>query len=367
MQIDSPNILTQLSVSGSGTVSGSLNVSGTVTAGELVGGLTGTAESASYVEFSDIGNKPALVSGSSQVSFTGISDKPTLVSGSSQISLSDTDGFTSYSGSVCSTLNEKVNTADIVNNLTSEDVDKPLSANQGKVLQDSKEPADSTILKEGDVEDSLNSTSTTKPLSANQGKQLNDDKASLSALGSMSEQDSDDVDITGGNINIIVLSESVLFNRDIDTLPVSDIATRVDYRNGNTVQKKRKVPRSTTDRVVYKLVTGSSGGQGQGGWEICLIGVGQRTGSSSDRQRIEKWLVSRDLEGNFSVDIMGATGTATSAFTHNGVSDGLEIILRGSVSAGLSEGGVLIQVTGMRAPQNRGNPEEEWTIEVPSL
>ena len=43
-----------------------------------------------------------------------------------------------------------------------------------------KEDADPTILKEGDVEDSLNSTSTTKPLSANQGKQLNDDKASLS-------------------------------------------------------------------------------------------------------------------------------------------------------------------------------------------
>ena len=45
-----------------------------------------------------------------------------------------------------------------------------------------KEDADPTILKEGDVEDSLNSTSTTKPLSANQGKQLNDDKASLSAI-----------------------------------------------------------------------------------------------------------------------------------------------------------------------------------------
>ena len=45
-----------------------------------------------------------------------------------------------------------------------------------------KEDADPTILKEGDVEDSLNSTSTTKPLSANQGKQLNDEKASLSAI-----------------------------------------------------------------------------------------------------------------------------------------------------------------------------------------
>ena len=86
----------------------------------------------------------------------------------------------------------------IVNDLTTGGVEAPLSAEQGKVLQESKEDADSTILKEGDVEDSLNSTSTTNPLSANQGKQLNDDKASLSELGSMSGQDSDDVDITGG-------------------------------------------------------------------------------------------------------------------------------------------------------------------------
>jgi len=69
-------------------------------------------------------------------------------------------------------LSQKVATSDIVDNLTSEDSDKPLSANQGKLLQDNKEDADSTILKEGDVEDSLNSTSTTKPLSANQGSQL---------------------------------------------------------------------------------------------------------------------------------------------------------------------------------------------------
>ena len=51
-----------------------------------------------------------------------------------------------------------------------------------------KEDADSTILKEVDVEDSLNSTSTTKPLSANQGKQLNDDKASLSSANTFQEK-----------------------------------------------------------------------------------------------------------------------------------------------------------------------------------
>ena len=54
--------------------------------------LQGTAASASYVEFTDVANKPALVSGSSQVSFSGISDKPSLVSGSSQIELNQISG-----------------------------------------------------------------------------------------------------------------------------------------------------------------------------------------------------------------------------------------------------------------------------------
>ena len=41
---------------------------------------------ASYVQYTNVVNKPTLVSGSSQISFTGITNKPTLVSGSSQIS-----------------------------------------------------------------------------------------------------------------------------------------------------------------------------------------------------------------------------------------------------------------------------------------
>jgi hypothetical protein len=52
--------------------------------GSQLTGVTG-ATTASYVEYSNVGNKPALVSGSEQVSFNGITDKPTLVSGSSQI------------------------------------------------------------------------------------------------------------------------------------------------------------------------------------------------------------------------------------------------------------------------------------------
>jgi hypothetical protein len=74
----------------------------------------------------------------------------------------------------------KLDVADVVDNLTSTDTDKPLSANQGKVLQDGKEPADATILKEADIVDNLTSTSTTAPLSANQGKVLQDGKLNLS-------------------------------------------------------------------------------------------------------------------------------------------------------------------------------------------
>jgi hypothetical protein len=47
--------------------------------------LLGTVATASFVEYSNVANKPSLVSGSSQISFNGITDKPTLVSGSSQI------------------------------------------------------------------------------------------------------------------------------------------------------------------------------------------------------------------------------------------------------------------------------------------
>ncbi len=49
--------------------------------------IEGSAASASFVEFGNIGNKPTLVSGSSQISFMNISDKPALISGSVDTSL----------------------------------------------------------------------------------------------------------------------------------------------------------------------------------------------------------------------------------------------------------------------------------------
>jgi hypothetical protein len=71
-------------------ITGSLSATGNISSNTLTvtNGITGTATSASYVEYSNVAGKPALVSGSSQISFNGITDKPTLVSGSSQITYS---------------------------------------------------------------------------------------------------------------------------------------------------------------------------------------------------------------------------------------------------------------------------------------
>jgi hypothetical protein len=88
MLINSPNISGSLTVTGNATISGSLTVAGGINAT-----ITGSATTASYVEYSNVANKPTLVSGSEQVSFNGIIDKPTLVSGSSQVTYSGLTGI----------------------------------------------------------------------------------------------------------------------------------------------------------------------------------------------------------------------------------------------------------------------------------
>ncbi|EEZ85509.1 hypothetical protein VME_45710 [Vibrio harveyi 1DA3] len=60
---------------------------------------------------------------------------------------------------------EKLNISDVKNDVTSTDIDKPLSANMGKHLNQSK-------VNYSDVKNVLNDSSTNKPLSAAMGKQL---------------------------------------------------------------------------------------------------------------------------------------------------------------------------------------------------
>jgi len=67
---------------------------GQVSASSFVGDGSGIENvTAADVEYSNVLNKPTIVSGSSQISFTGIVDKPSLVSGSSQISASQTNNW----------------------------------------------------------------------------------------------------------------------------------------------------------------------------------------------------------------------------------------------------------------------------------
>jgi hypothetical protein len=61
--------------------------------GSQLTGVTG-ASTASYVEYSNVGNKPALVSSSSQITYSGLSGIPSgIVSGSSQVTYSGLTGI----------------------------------------------------------------------------------------------------------------------------------------------------------------------------------------------------------------------------------------------------------------------------------
>lgn len=84
--------------SGSQTITGSLTVTGTIT-----GTVAGTTATASYVEYTNVANKPALVSGSSQVTYSGLTGVPSgIVSGSAQVAsfgIFATTGSNGFNGS----------------------------------------------------------------------------------------------------------------------------------------------------------------------------------------------------------------------------------------------------------------------------
>ena len=91
MLINSPNISGSLTVTGNSVITGSLTVLGGIN-----GAITGSATTASYVEYTNVANKPTLVSGSSQVTYSGLTGVPSgIVSGSSQVIYSGLTGIPS--------------------------------------------------------------------------------------------------------------------------------------------------------------------------------------------------------------------------------------------------------------------------------
>ena len=78
-----------------------------------------------------------------------------------------------------------IRTGDVVDNLTSTATDKPLSAAQGKALNEAIAQSTADVIRTGDVVDNLTSTATDKPLSAAQGKALNEAIAQSKAIESV--------------------------------------------------------------------------------------------------------------------------------------------------------------------------------------
>ena len=108
-------------------ITGSLSATGNISSNTLTvtNGITGTATSASYVEYSNVAGKPALVSGSSQISFTELNNLPSgIISSSTQIT-SSLDGvfatdadLTTFSSSIATTLESLSQSSGYINYVT---------------------------------------------------------------------------------------------------------------------------------------------------------------------------------------------------------------------------------------------------------
>ena len=89
MLIHNADITGSLLVNGTGYNTGSFS-------GSFIGTVAGTTATASYVEYNNVANKPALVSGSSQITYSGLTGIPSgIVSGSSQVTYSGLTGIPS--------------------------------------------------------------------------------------------------------------------------------------------------------------------------------------------------------------------------------------------------------------------------------
>lgn len=119
-------------------------------------GLTGRIEEAE----DNIANLQNSV-GTNTTNINNIIYGTTKVGDANKLDGHDSDYFASQEN-----VDSKVDTSDIIDDLISTDINKPLSANQGKILNEKK-------VNISDVQDNLTSTDINKPLSANQGRVLN--------------------------------------------------------------------------------------------------------------------------------------------------------------------------------------------------
>ena len=187
------------------------------------------------------------------------------------------DKLEEVDGVLTAALGDKLPTSSVVDNLASTSAASPLSANQGKVLNETKADKDTQVVAgngltgggalSGDVtvnvgntddsivvgadgikvdtQDSLASTSTTKPLSAAQGKALQDNKAEnnrtitagngLTGGGNLTEDRT--IDINPADDSLTVTADNVKVNTN-NTLTSTSTTQPLSANQGNVLNEK---------------------------------------------------------------------------------------------------------------------------------
>ena len=155
-----------------------------------------------------------------------------------------TDGLNTTSQTVTGAINElksdKVNRTDIVDNLTSTDTDKPLSANQGKVLKDevNLKANDDEVIKKADIKTTLDENSTNDDVCRAKaifdaikknciGKETVLYEGSISATGTYTLAD----DVNNYDFIVINHTHNSTIYRQSNVLTKSEISKCIDKNN----------------------------------------------------------------------------------------------------------------------------------------
>lgn len=163
---------------------------------------------------------------------------------------------------ITTTLANKVNTADIIDDLTSTETAKPLSANQGRVLNEGL----NTKVNTSDIVDTLDSDATDKPLSASQGKNLKteiDTKVNITDIvDNLTSEDTDKpLSANQGKIlsdKIDTAAGARLSPDDvIDNLTSTETAKPLSANQGRVLNETLAIKVNTSD-IVDDLITAST-------------------------------------------------------------------------------------------------------------
>lgn len=156
--------------------------------------------------------------------------------------------------------NNKVNTADIVNDLTTGGTTVPLSAEQGKVLNNTMSDAIALRIPKSAIIDNLTDGGSTKVLSAEQGKVLEEKKINYTdIIDNLTSTDTDKpLSANQGkllNNNLSTIAEARILKTSIaDNLTTTDATKVLSAKQGNVLDTKKV----NVSDIVNDLTTGGT-------------------------------------------------------------------------------------------------------------